>query len=107
MSRNYGLPPIVLDQAVVSLDSNPSAIGKDELQTWTHHSKWDWDYVLSELQPDIFLISTRGLIDREAFVRDYLIAKSQSGQQFFVRRSAAHRLLDPTISLLPLPVGPR
>jgi hypothetical protein len=63
------------------------------------HSKWDWGYVLEVLRPDLFLVSTRGLADQEAFVRDYLVARADGGRLFYVRRDATGRLLDPSIVL--------
>ncbi len=67
------------------------------------HSKWDWDYVLTERRPDVFLETSRGLGDRDDFRAEYLEARSRDGIDFFVRRDALAKLLDPELEIIHLP----
>jgi hypothetical protein len=67
------------------------------------HSKWDWDYVLAERRPDVFVETTRGLGDRDDFRAAYFEARSRDGIAFFVRRDALAKLLDPELEIVHLP----
>jgi hypothetical protein len=70
------------------------------------HSKWDWSYVLHSRRPDVILSVSRGLGARPDFRADYLHAATQaSGEklQFFVRRGAEEKILDPQVVLSKLP----
>jgi arabinofuranosyltransferase len=62
------------------------------------HSKWDWDYVLGERKPDVFLEQTRGLLRRPDFNRDYRAALTGQEDWIFVRRGSESRLHDPRIA---------
>ncbi len=62
------------------------------------HSKWNWDYVLGELRPDIFLAASRGLGRRADFLDGYYRVKAEGGRLgFFVRRDALGLLTDPRV----------
>ncbi|MDG2051296.1 MAG: hypothetical protein P8M78_14155 [Myxococcota bacterium] len=68
------------------------------------HSKWDWDYVLLELRPDIMMDDSLGLADHPIFQRDYF--RVEKGKRFFfIRRDALNRLNDPSITLIDLATG--
>jgi len=67
------------------------------------HSKWDWDYVLAERRPDVFVEVSRGLGDRNDFRAAYFEARSRDGLTFFVRRDARAKLLDPELEIIHLP----
>ncbi len=71
------------------------------------HSKWDWDYVLAELRPDIFRAPSRGLGERADFRRDYLKVETTHGVSFFLRRDRAAHLTDPDAVLVDLTSGRR
>jgi hypothetical protein len=71
------------------------------------HSKWDWDYVLAELRPDVFRAPSRGLGERADFRRDYLKVETTHGLSFFLRRASATRLYDPDAVLVDLTSGQR
>jgi hypothetical protein len=62
------------------------------------HSKWDWDYVVGERRPDVFLEQTRGLLRRPDFSQAYRAALTGAGDWIFVRRGAEPRLRDPNIT---------
>ena len=62
------------------------------------HSKWDWDYVVGERRPDVFLEQTRGLLRRPDFNQAYRAALTGAGDWIFVRRGAEPRLRDPNIT---------
>ena len=62
------------------------------------HSKWDWDYVVGQRRPDVFLEQTRGLLRRPDFNRAYRAARTGEGDWIFVRRGSESRLRDPRIA---------
>jgi arabinofuranosyltransferase len=62
------------------------------------HSKWDWDYVVGERRPDLFLEQTRGLLRRPDFNQAYRAALTGEGDWIFVRRGSESRLHDPKIA---------
>ncbi|MFP8881416.1 MAG: hypothetical protein VCE43_19225 [Myxococcota bacterium] len=71
------------------------------------HSKWDWDYVLAELRPDVFRAPSRGLGERADFQRDYLKVETTHNVNFFLRRNRAAKLYDPDAVLVDLISGQR
>lgn len=59
------------------------------------HSKWDWDYVMKEIKPDIFIGESRGLAERSDFQSEYLYAAFTENPKypgFFVRRSSIQKI---------------
>jgi hypothetical protein len=62
------------------------------------HSKWDWDYVVGERRPDVFIGQSRGLLGRDDFNRDYRAALTGRGDWIFVRRGSESRLHDGKIT---------
>jgi hypothetical protein len=62
------------------------------------HSKWDWDYVIGQRRPDVFLEQTRGLLRRPDFNQAYRAALTGEGDWIFVRRGSESRLRDPKIT---------
>jgi len=62
------------------------------------HSKWDWDYVVGERRPDLFVEQTRGLLRRPDFNQAYRAALTGEGDWIFVRRGSEPRLHDPRIT---------
>jgi hypothetical protein len=50
------------------------------------HSKWDWDYVLHAMRPDIIDQESRGLLQRADFQELYVRAQPAHAPFFFVRR---------------------
>jgi hypothetical protein len=69
------------------------------------HSKWDWEYVLDELRPDVFLLASRGLLHAPGFSDDFLLARAR-GFEFYIRRSAREKLRDSSAVLSRLSVTP-
>jgi hypothetical protein len=68
------------------------------------HSKWDWDYVVNERRPDIMLMATRGLTDRDDFVRLYYWV--QRGDDYlFLRKESVGMLDDPEAQLIDMITG--
>lgn len=63
------------------------------------HSKWDWDYVLHERQPDIIFDPKRGLGQREEFRRDYVLVRREGEDVLWIRRDAMAKLHDPSAEL--------
>lgn len=64
------------------------------------HSKWDWDYVLGELQPDIFIGASRGLARNPDFHRGYYLVQVRGRDlSFFVRRASLGVLTDADVRL--------
>ncbi|PYQ40222.1 MAG: hypothetical protein DMF77_19015 [Acidobacteria bacterium] len=61
------------------------------------HSKWDWDYVLWQRRPDVFVDESRGLLARPDFEQAYRGARTGAGELLFVRRGSESRLDDPKI----------
>jgi hypothetical protein len=64
------------------------------------HSKWDWEYVVGQRRPDVFLEQTRGLLRRPDFNQAYRAALTGAGDWIFVRRGSEPRLRDPKIAYL-------
>jgi arabinofuranosyltransferase len=62
------------------------------------HSKWDWDYVVGQRRPDVFVEQTRGLLRRPDFNQAYRAALTGEGDWIFVRRGSEARLRDPKIT---------
>jgi hypothetical protein len=58
------------------------------------HSKWDWDYVLDTMQPDIINKVSRGLGEMPKFRMNYLRVDSRLCPEFFIRRDRRALLLD-------------
>ena len=69
------------------------------------HSKWDWDYVLNERRPDMFLIDTRGLSSAAQFKRDYFLVVKNDSLRFYLRRDALIKLRDLDVRLIDLKTG--
>ena len=70
------------------------------------HSKWDWDYVLERLKPDVIMEATRGLDRDPRFLRDYLKAMNGAGAPFLVRRDSLGKLRDPVRTFPPNATSP-
>ncbi|MEE9607079.1 MAG: hypothetical protein V3U03_05015 [Myxococcota bacterium] len=64
------------------------------------HSKWDWDYVLSEHRPDVFRAASRGLEHRPDFTAGYYHVINRDGLGFFLRKDARDRLLDEEVQIV-------
>jgi hypothetical protein len=62
------------------------------------HSKWDWDYVIAERRPDVFVEQTRGLLRRPDFNEAYRAARTAEGEWIFVRRGSEPKLHDPKVA---------
>jgi hypothetical protein len=62
------------------------------------HSKWDWEYVIAERRPDVFVEQTRGLLRRPDFNEAYRAARTAEGEWIFVRRGSEPKLHDPKIA---------
>ena len=71
------------------------------------HSKWDWDYVLSERKPDIFRAPSRGLDGRSDFLRDYVQVLKGESNSFYMRRESLGKLFDTNVVLVDLVTGER
>ena len=73
------------------------------------HSKWDWDYVLLERQPDVIVDTSRGLESHPALAQRYFLRESPGRPPVpraqGPRRGAARS--QPGVLRLPLPQGPR
>ncbi len=63
----------------------------------------DWDAVLREIRPDLFVEPGQRLVDRPDFRSAYFESRSRDGLAFFVRRDALAKLLDPTLEIIHLP----
>ena len=68
------------------------------------HSKWDWDYMLSTVQPDIFVDDFLGLARHPIFRNEYLRVE-KGNRFFFMRRDAIEQLQDPATTLIDLNTG--
>lgn len=68
------------------------------------HSKWDWDYVLTRLHPDILTDTSLGLGEHDAFRRDY-VRVEKGNRDFYMRRGSLAKLRDPSIRLTDLETG--
>jgi len=68
------------------------------------HSKWDWDYVMNELRPDVFADRNDALVDRADFRRQYLrVAKGD--RYFYLHRGSLSKLRDRSVRLFDLETG--
>jgi hypothetical protein len=71
------------------------------------HSKWDWQYVLGEKKPDIFLSHSRGLADQRLFRTGYYRVTTPDGLDFYLRKQSLDLLTDPDVVLEDLVTGDR
>lgn len=71
------------------------------------HSKWDWDYVLEVLRPDVIRAPSRGLGERSDFRREYLKVETKYHLNFYIRRERAPGLDDPDAVFVDLTNGQR
>lgn len=62
------------------------------------HSKWDWDYVIRDRRPVVFVEQTRGLLRRADFNQAYRAALTGEGEWIFVRRGSEAKVHDPKIA---------
>jgi len=71
------------------------------------HSKWDWDYVLHTMRPDIIDQESRGLLQRADFQELYVRAQPAHAPYFFVRRDKVDLLdrRDLTLTDVPPPAN--
>jgi hypothetical protein len=53
------------------------------------HAKWDWDYVLETLRPDVFDAPSRGLERDARFLASFVRVRAPGGARFYLRRDAA------------------
>jgi hypothetical protein len=58
------------------------------------HSKWDWDYELETVKPDIFNKKSRGLANFPKFRSDYVRVDSRLCPEFYIRRDRRALLRD-------------
>jgi len=58
---------------------------------WPGHSKWDWDYILESVRPDVIYEPVRGLELREDFKALYEVI-DVAGSQLHVRSGSRHKL---------------
>jgi hypothetical protein len=66
------------------------------------HSKWDWDYVLLQRQPDVIVNTSRGLERHPALANRYWLARTpDGGLQFHVRKDRLAGLRDHSLVLYP------
>jgi hypothetical protein len=56
------------------------------------HSKWDWDYVIHTMRPDIVNMNSRGLHQRKDFQELYMRAEPKRHPHFYVRRDKLEKL---------------
>lgn len=56
------------------------------------HAKWDWDYVLNTLRPDVIDAPSRGLERDPRFLAAFVRVRAQGGVSFYLRRDAADLL---------------
>jgi len=56
------------------------------------HAKWDWDYVLDTLRPDVLDAPSRGLERDPRFLASFVRVRAPDGASFYLRRDAAHLL---------------
>jgi hypothetical protein len=52
------------------------------------HAKWDWDYVLDVLRPDVFDLASRGLERDPRFLARFAKMQAPGGVTFYARRDA-------------------
>lgn len=58
---------------------------------WPGHSKWDWDYIMQTVRPDIITGYSRDLDKRQDFKTDYE-RMAVDGVDFYVRRGSAGKV---------------
>ena len=58
------------------------------------HSKWDWNYELETVKPDIFNKISRGLSDMPKFQADYVRVDSRLCPEFYIRKDRRDLLRD-------------
>jgi len=56
------------------------------------HSKWDWDYVIETLEPDILNDVSRGLLERPDFRERYVRAEPPGFPSFYIRKDRIRKL---------------
>jgi hypothetical protein len=67
------------------------------------HSKWDWEYVVNVLQPDIMNAESRGLLQRPDFRRLYVRADPPQAPYFYIRADRLQRIRDGATRITRLP----
>ena len=64
------------------------------------HAKWDWDYVLREVRPDVISTTTPDLLEYDGFERDFCLARFPTASVVFpARKASTSKLLDPELQL--------
>jgi len=95
--HSAGMAPYFLDRYTIDV------LGKADLHI-AHlvvsdfspgHSKWDWDYIIRERQPDLIDFETRDLISNPEFTARYVYVEGTGDVRFFVRKDALAKLSDP------------
>jgi hypothetical protein len=109
-----GVPPYFSDRRAIDvLGKSERHIARIRVDRFIPgHSKWDWDYVLHQLEPDVFLGTSRGLGRHPDFLRGYYLVRARDGRlRFFLRRSSLGLLTDRDVALFEpatgRPVAPR
>jgi hypothetical protein len=104
-----GVPPYFGERRAIDvLGKSDRHIARLEVDRFIPgHSKWDWDYVLDEKEPDIFLVQTRGLAEEPHFRRGYLVVRKGDDLRFFMRRESLDKLTDNDVVLVDPRTGVR
>jgi arabinofuranosyltransferase len=104
-----GVPPYFGERRAVDvLGKSDRHIARLEVDRFIPgHSKWDWDYVLEEKQPDIFLVQTRGLAEEPRFRQRYVVVRKGDDLRFFMRRESLDKLTDVDVVLVDPRTGAR
>lgn len=94
-----GIPPYFSGRhAIDVLGKSDPWIARLEVDFFqSGHSKWDWEHVLREHRPDIFLRASRGLAARPDFRFDYFEARTPDGIELFVRKQSRYKVSDPAL----------
>lgn len=72
------------------------------------HSKWDWEYVVTDVHPDIILRASRGLRDIASFSDNYVLVRTPrkpDSMPFAVHKRSIHVLRGDDFSFFSLPDG--
>jgi hypothetical protein len=97
LGAHWGGVPVYFSgrRAIDVLGKNDRHIAKLEVDRFfPGHSKWDWDYVLTQKRPDVLRAPSRGLGSHPDFRRDYVRVRTDQGVSFFMRRAALDKLTD-------------
>jgi len=66
------------------------------------HSKWDWDYVIDQRQPDVIDFSSRNLSKHAGFRANYVIGRLGPQAYVIVRRDSLHKLAKARLRIAPI-----